>query len=120
MSFRTTQAKITPGFLVALDAWIVQCQEIMRKYWEKQQYTHVPIPIIVRGNMGSRYCVIWVNDEKKDQERHSRIYAFVEIATGDVFKPATWRAPAKHARGNIYEPETTANYMTAHGPVYLK
>lgn len=31
----------------------------------------------------------------------SSVYAFVEIATGDIYKPASWAAPAKHVRGNI-------------------
>lgn len=41
------------------------------------------------------------------------VYAFVALADGenrtlgawkrgDVFRPASWKAPAKHARGNIY------------------
>lgn len=28
-------------------------------------------------------------------------YAFIDNTTGDLFKPAGWKAPAKHARGNI-------------------
>jgi hypothetical protein len=30
-------------------------------------------------------------------------YCFVEIATGDIFMAAGWNAPAKGARGNIYQ-----------------
>jgi hypothetical protein len=29
-------------------------------------------------------------------------YAFIEIATGNILKPASWKSPAKHARGNIF------------------
>jgi len=29
------------------------------------------------------------------------IHAFIEIETGDIFKPAGWKAPAKGARGNV-------------------
>lgn len=31
------------------------------------------------------------------------VYCFVEKSTGKIFKPASWNAPAKHARGSIYE-----------------
>lgn len=30
-------------------------------------------------------------------------FCFIEKATGDVLKAASWEAPAKHARGNIYQ-----------------
>lgn len=29
-------------------------------------------------------------------------FAFVDQSTGDIFRPATYRAPAKHARGNLF------------------
>ena len=32
-------------------------------------------------------------------------HAFVEIETGDIFKPASSRAPAKGLRGNVTDPE---------------
>jgi hypothetical protein len=38
------------------------------------------------------------------------------IKKGDLLKAATWKAPAKHARGNIID--GTARYST-YGPEYL-
>jgi hypothetical protein len=38
------------------------------------------------------------------------------IKKGDLLKPATWKAPAKHSRGNIID--GTARY-TEYGPAYL-
>ncbi len=32
------------------------------------------------------------------------VYAFVEIKSGDIYKSASWKAPAKHVRGNINDP----------------
>lgn len=29
------------------------------------------------------------------------VYCFVEIETGNILKAESWKAPAKHARGNI-------------------
>lgn len=36
-------------------------------------------------------------------ERHGSksVHAFVDLATGDLYKAAGWKAPAKGARGNI-------------------
>jgi hypothetical protein len=39
------------------------------------------------------------------------------IKKGDLLKPATWKAPAKHARGNIME--GTAQWGV-YGPSYIK
>ena len=39
------------------------------------------------------------------------------IKKGDLLKPATWKAPAKHARGNIID--GTARF-TSYGPEYIK
>ena len=36
---------------------------------------------------------------------------------GDVFKPAGWRAPAKHVRGSIFSSKT--NWFSWTGPRYL-
>jgi hypothetical protein len=44
-------------------------------------------------------------------------WAFVDMTTGDIFKPASWSAPAKHARGNIRD---GARDMGPHGPAYLR
>lgn len=49
------------------------------------------------------------------------VYCFVDRETGDILKAASWRAPAKHARGNIKDPD--GGWGTAVGPygaAYLK
>ena len=38
--------------------------------------------------------------------RDRSAFAFVDKKTGDVLKPASWSAPAKHARGNIFDEST--------------
>lgn len=34
--------------------------------------------------------------------REGSVVAFIEKATGNIFKPASWQAPAKGIRGNIF------------------
>lgn len=46
-------------------------------------------------------------------------WAFVDKESGDVYKPAGWKAPAKHARANIFKPNTW-DTVTAYGPHYLR
>jgi hypothetical protein len=59
------------------------------------------------------------------------IYAFVAmvdsetkslgtVKAGDVMKPATWKAPAKHARGNIFDAANGLGTCNSYGPGYLQ
>ena len=75
------------------------------------QYTELVVEI------GNKYIRLWVG---------TSCWGFISrvdgdlkgapIKKGDLLKPATWKAPAKHARGNIID--GTARYST-YGPEYL-
>lgn len=45
------------------------------------------------------------------------VYCFVDNETGAILKAAGWKAPAKHARGNI---ANGANDVGPYGPAYLR
>lgn len=34
--------------------------------------------------------------------RDGSVFAFIDKKTGDIFKPASWQAPAKGVRGNLF------------------
>ena len=36
------------------------------------------------------------------EEEQRSVCGFVDLATGDILYPASWHAPAKHARGNVF------------------
>ena len=40
-------------------------------------------------------------DETNDRWRDTTVHAFVDSKTGEVFKPASWKAPAKHVRFDL-------------------
>ena len=40
-------------------------------------------------------------DERNDRWRDTTVHAFVDRATGEVYKPASWKAPAKHVRFDL-------------------
>lgn len=42
-----------------------------------------------------------------------------KLKKGDIHKPASWNAPAKHARGNLFHPKFAESF-TSFGPHYLK
>ena len=37
-----------------------------------------------------------------DNGTQQSVYCFVNKQNGDIYKAATWKAPAKHVRGNIF------------------
>mgnify|MGYP001211484727 FL=1 len=49
---------------------------------------------------GKKYykVVMEIFDEREGRYRDSSVHSFVDIKTGDVYKPASWKAPAKHVR----------------------
>ena len=40
---------------------------------------------------------------KTDSSDGAAVHAFVDKKTGEVYKPASWKAPAKHVRFNLLE-----------------
>ena len=43
--------------------------------------------------------------QNRNEYRDSSVHSFVDKNTGDVFKPASWKAPAKHVRFTFQKPE---------------
>ena len=39
--------------------------------------------------------------QNRNEWRDSTVHAFIDKKTGDVYKPASWKAPAKHVRFNF-------------------
>jgi hypothetical protein len=76
------------------------------------QYTELVVEI------GNKYIRLWMG---------TSCWGFISrvdgdlkgapIKKGDLLKPATWKAPAKHARGNIID--GTAQW-SEYGPSYIK
>jgi len=40
-------------------------------------------------------------DEREDRWRDTTVHSFVDKKTGDVYKPASWKGPAKHVRYDL-------------------
>lgn len=50
-------------------------------------------------DIGSKYVRVWSTLSNGQDS----CYCFVDRETGDIYKSASWRAPAKHSRGNIFD-----------------
>lgn len=47
---------------------------------------------------------------------HRYVHSFVDMGTGDIFKPASFKTPAKGVRGNIFKADV-ADALTPYGSV---
>jgi hypothetical protein len=88
----------TKAFAQALEAYIDAIQqasdtnfkENYKVLWDSGQapkFKYMP---------GDKFVRITREDVQKS------VFCFVEISTGDIYKPASWSARAKGVRGNIY------------------
>lgn len=58
--------------------------------------------------------------EDKNGGYSKSVHSFISLETGDIFKPASWNAPAKGKRGNIYDEDGGRKALTRYGIIYLK
>jgi hypothetical protein len=54
------------------------------------------------------------------QDDQRSVHCFIDLATGDVLKSASWTTPAKHARGNIFDEHNGLRGMGPYGTSYLR
>lgn len=116
----------------ALKTWMEGAQKLIDDNWERNKFTHAQSPLLV-ANRGSRYIAIQRIDRNKDgvlMSDKGSAHAFIDLTggkvqgvptmRGDVLKPAGWQAPAKHARGNIFDDRNGLGMMGPYGTGLLK
>ena len=64
----------------------------------------------ITTKIGRRYVGLWTGKS---------IFCFVDKTNGDILKAATWRAPAKHARGSIFALDNGIGAVGVYGANYL-
>lgn len=116
ISYKQDNARFTE----ALVAFCNGVHAIRLKENERSGFTHQK-EVDVIFNEGNRYFKIlyrtqWASGDAEIQEH---IHCFVDKDNGDILKAATWRAPAKHARGNIFNENCLKN-ISSYGAPYLR
>jgi hypothetical protein len=104
---------VIPGsFDTALANFMTQAQALIKAAHERKGYkfSHDVLSVMP----GKRYIRVVAS-----HGGGRRVYCFVDKTNGDVLKAASWKAPAKHARGNIYAADPVAG-CTEYGGAYLR
>ena len=102
------EQRIAEAFHTFLDG----VREIHKTYWTRMKFTH-EAPTF-EYTVGRKYFKIVRVDNQVS------VHCFVNVENGDVLKAASWNAPAKHARGNILNPDNGLGCMTPFGADYLR
>jgi len=97
----------SPAFVSFLDS----LQTYVNAYLKKTYPNSTPVNEFYVLN-GRRYLKVAV--------KGSGVYCFIDKQNGAVLKPAGWNAPAKHARGSIYDEHNGLKYCGPYGVAYLR
>lgn len=100
------------AFDKAFKTFLNGCQAVIDSHF-KEKFPTLSAPTLV-VKTGTRYVRII-----QEQDGSRNVFAFVDSLNGDILKPASWKAPAKGSRGNIFDVNPLAR-MTAYGPEYIK
>lgn len=110
--------------------FVKTADEKVADHWKQSGYTFSPPPIHEALYTSDKWVKVVTKEHRGGKYETSSVYAFIAlqdyttkglgaVKAGDIHKAATFKAPAKHARGNVFR-EDFANALTAYGIVYLK
>ena len=97
-----TTAYSIPTIAVVPEEGLTQSQKIEKWVWRlcrsleenyTSRYPNSSVPVTFRMESGRKYWKINQND--------GGVHAFIDKKTGEVYKPASWRSPAKHVRFDL-------------------
>ena len=132
----TTKLRIKPtSFDEAMDVFCKKLEENCKPYVAK--FNHMD-SVTFRADGGSKYIKVKSFEDRVNTEYHDdgtttqtivkatrgSIHCFVDSTTGDIYKPAGWRAPYTKGkncvRGNIYDASTYQKTDLYGGWLYAK
>lgn len=114
-----------------IKAFLQRADEVTAEYWKASGFTHAAPPTHRADNISDKWCrVVTVEHWPNSPPRESSVYAFIAlqdnytkalgaVVAGNIHKPASYKAPAKHARGTVLQDDFN-KCLTPHGIVYLK
>lgn len=96
----------------------------------QEHYARSSSPMTVPTHYSEILSHKWCRIVTLDPTGSRSVYAFIalqdnytkalgQIKRGDIYKAAGWKAPAKHARGNIFD-ENFAQCLNEYGVKYLR
>jgi hypothetical protein len=99
-----------------IDAFVKHVNDLCAKHFSDMKYVHSKPPIHRADYLSDKWCRIVTLEDRGGEYTNGGVYAFVclkdnttkalgTVKTGDIHKAAGWSAPAKNARGSVYDNE---------------
>ena len=85
---------------VRVEMWVTDLCEALDNDYERS-YPNSFCKKIFRAQAGRKYWKIMGYSEEGDQRRSEGVHAFIDKKTGQVYKPASWKGPAKGVRYDL-------------------
>ena len=83
-----------------IEKWVWQlCRSLEENY--KLRYPNSSAPVKFRMEFGRKYIKVIHQDLRDDEYRDGGVHCFVDRLTGEVYKPASWKSPAKIVRYDL-------------------
>ena len=97
-----------------IEKWVWQlCRSLEENYLLR--YPDSDYPVKFRMEFGRKYIKVIQQDLRDDEYRDGGVHAFVDRNTGEVYKPASWKSPAKIVR---YDLRIINNRQRLHDPSF--
>ena len=108
-----TPASVEPAFAAAAQRFLFGVQKLI----DDDHAAHYPnIPrTVVSLEWGPRYVRVVA-----DHSTQRSSWGFLDRTNGDVLKAESWKKPAKHARGNLFDEAGGLARVGPFGPAYLR
>ena len=91
-------------------------QGLIDEHYE-EKFPNLTAPLVL-VKFGRKYAKL-IKKGPTAKGGQQSVYGFVDAHTGDIYKAATWAAPAKHIRGSIFDGDGGMSSCTPYGIVYL-
>lgn len=89
-------------------------EKIVKRYRE-MHIDNLPIPTL-SVEPGKRYIRVVESQGSTSKS----VFCFIDKTNGDILKAASWKAPARHKRGNVFDKDNGAAAVTAYGAVCFR
>jgi hypothetical protein len=109
------------NFESAFKSWLEGSQNIITEYAKKQSNGEKRVEDIYNNKLvvkkGKKYIKV-ISEACFGSSKC--VWAFIDTTNGNVLKPASYKAPAKHARGNLFDEFNGLGSITPYGPSYMR
>jgi hypothetical protein len=113
-----------------INALVKRADEISAEHWKRMNFTFSPPPKHRADYISDKWVRVVNLEERNGAWVDASVYAFVAlqdgytkalgfVKAGDIHKAASYKTPAKRARGSVFQ-EDFGRCLTEHGVVYLR